>query len=115
MRSVRILATIIFVALLAVTGCASRSADQTAAPGSSGPSSAPHDTCDRCLDHPPNRRVDRDHDRNHGHPGQPHVCHFPPNRTSGVSGYPCLPRLRSLRTGRRQLRSDGASNGQGDG
>lgn len=38
MRPVRIIATVIFVAALAVTGCASRSADQTSAP-SSGASS----------------------------------------------------------------------------
>jgi hypothetical protein len=115
MRPVRILATIIFVAALAGTGCTSRSADQTAAPGPSGPSSAPttHSTA-ASTTHPANRRVDRDHDSNHGHPGQPHVCHLPHHGTSGVSGYPCLPRLRSLRTGRRQLRSDGASNRQGD-
>jgi hypothetical protein len=115
MRPVRILATIIFVAALAGTGCTSRSADQTAAPGPSGPSSAPttHSTA-ASTTHPANRRVDRDHDSNHGHPGQPHVCHLPHHGTSGVSGYPCLPPVRSLRTGRRQLRSDGASNRQGD-
>lgn len=39
MRPVRIIATVVFVAALALTGCASRSADQTAAPVSSGPSS----------------------------------------------------------------------------
>jgi large repetitive protein len=40
MRPVRIIATAIFVvAALAVTGCASRSADQTSAPASSAPSS----------------------------------------------------------------------------
>ena len=39
MRPVRIIATVVFVATLAVTGCASRTADQTAAPVSSGPSS----------------------------------------------------------------------------
>ena len=38
MRPVRIIATIVFVALVG-TGCGSRTADQTAAPGSSGPSS----------------------------------------------------------------------------
>ena len=37
MRPVRIIATVVFVAALAVTGCASRTADQTAAPVSSGP------------------------------------------------------------------------------
>jgi hypothetical protein len=41
MRPVRIIATAAVVAALAVTGCASRSADQTAAPASSGPSSVP--------------------------------------------------------------------------
>jgi hypothetical protein len=42
MRPVRIITTAIFVlAALAVTGCTSRSADQTAAPASSAPSSAP--------------------------------------------------------------------------
>jgi hypothetical protein len=42
MRPVRIIATAIFVvAALAVTGCTSRTADQTAAPASSAPSSAP--------------------------------------------------------------------------
>jgi hypothetical protein len=41
MRPVRIIATAVVVAALAVTGCASRSADQTAATSSSGPSSAP--------------------------------------------------------------------------
>jgi hypothetical protein len=39
MRPVRIIATVVFVATLAVTGCASRTANQTAAPVSSGPSS----------------------------------------------------------------------------
>jgi len=39
MRPVRIIAAVVFVATLAVTGCTSRSADQTAAPVSSGPSS----------------------------------------------------------------------------
>jgi hypothetical protein len=38
MRPVRIIATVVFVATLAA-GCASRTADQTAAPVSSGPSS----------------------------------------------------------------------------
>jgi hypothetical protein len=41
MRPVRIIATAIFVLAMAVTGCTSRSADQTAAPASSAPSSAP--------------------------------------------------------------------------
>jgi hypothetical protein len=40
MRPVRIIATAILVAALAVTGCTSRSTDQTAAPSSSAPSSA---------------------------------------------------------------------------
>jgi large repetitive protein len=40
MRPVRIIAIAICVAALAVTGCASRTADQTAAPVSSAPSSA---------------------------------------------------------------------------
>ena len=40
MRPVRILATLVVVAALAVTGCSSRRADQTAAPSSSAPSSA---------------------------------------------------------------------------
>jgi hypothetical protein len=40
MRPVRIIATAVVVAL-AVTGCASRSADQTAAPASSAPPSVP--------------------------------------------------------------------------
>jgi hypothetical protein len=40
MRPVRIIATAV-VAVLAVTGCSSRSADQTAAPASSAPSSVP--------------------------------------------------------------------------
>jgi hypothetical protein len=39
MRPVRIIATVVFVATLAVAGCASRTADQTAAPVSSRPSS----------------------------------------------------------------------------
>jgi hypothetical protein len=39
MRPVRIITTFVFVAALAVTGCTSRTADQTAAPGPSGPSS----------------------------------------------------------------------------
>jgi hypothetical protein len=39
MRAVRIIATAAVVAALAVTGCTSRSADQTAAPASSAPSS----------------------------------------------------------------------------
>jgi hypothetical protein len=39
MRPVRIIATAVFVATLAATGCASRTADQTAAPAPSGPSS----------------------------------------------------------------------------
>jgi hypothetical protein len=41
MRLVRIIATAVVVAALAITGCASRSADQTAAASSSGPSSTP--------------------------------------------------------------------------
>jgi hypothetical protein len=41
MRPVRIIATAVFIAALAITGCASRSADQTAAASSSGPSSIP--------------------------------------------------------------------------
>ena len=41
MRLVRIIATAVIVAALAITGCASRSADQTAAASSSGPSSVP--------------------------------------------------------------------------
>jgi hypothetical protein len=41
MRPVRIIATAIFVVALAVTGCSSRSADQTAAPASSAPPSVP--------------------------------------------------------------------------
>jgi hypothetical protein len=41
MRPVRIIATAVVVAALAITGCASRSADQTAAASSSGPSSTP--------------------------------------------------------------------------
>ena len=41
MRPVRIIATAAVVAALAVTGCTSRSADQTAAPASSAPSSVP--------------------------------------------------------------------------
>jgi hypothetical protein len=40
-RPVRIIATAVIVAALTVTGCASRSADQTAAASSSSPSSAP--------------------------------------------------------------------------
>ena len=40
MRPVRIIATAVFVAALAVTGCTSRT-DQTTAPASSGPSSVP--------------------------------------------------------------------------
>jgi hypothetical protein len=40
MRPVRIIATLVVVAALAVTGCSSRSPDQTAAPASSAPSSA---------------------------------------------------------------------------
>jgi hypothetical protein len=39
MRPVRIITTVIFAAALAVTGCASRTADQTAAPASPAPSS----------------------------------------------------------------------------
>jgi hypothetical protein len=39
MRPVRIIATVVFVATLAVTGCASGTANQPAAPASSGPSS----------------------------------------------------------------------------
>jgi hypothetical protein len=41
MRPVRIVATAVFVAALAVTGCASRTADQSAAPASSAPTSVP--------------------------------------------------------------------------
>jgi hypothetical protein len=41
MRPVRIIATASVVAALAVTGCSSGSADQTAAPASSAPSSVP--------------------------------------------------------------------------
>jgi hypothetical protein len=41
MRPVRIIATVVFVATLAVTGCTSGTANQPAAPVSSGPSSAP--------------------------------------------------------------------------
>jgi hypothetical protein len=40
MRPVRIIATAVFVAAVAVTGCTSRT-DQTTAPASSGPSSVP--------------------------------------------------------------------------
>jgi hypothetical protein len=39
MRPVRIIITVVFAAALAVTGCASRTADQPAAPASSAPSS----------------------------------------------------------------------------
>jgi hypothetical protein len=39
MRPVRIITTVVFAAALAVTGCASRTADQTAAPASPAPSS----------------------------------------------------------------------------
>ena len=39
MRPVRIIATVVFVAALAVTGCASRTADQTVAPAPAAPSS----------------------------------------------------------------------------
>jgi hypothetical protein len=41
MRPVRIIATAVFVAAVAGTGCTSPSADQTTAPASSGPSSVP--------------------------------------------------------------------------
>ena len=41
MRPIRIIATAVVVAALSVTGCTSRSADQTAAPASSTPSSVP--------------------------------------------------------------------------
>ena len=41
MRRVRIIASAVFVAALAVTGCTSHTADQTAAPASSAPSSVP--------------------------------------------------------------------------
>jgi hypothetical protein len=41
MRPVRIIATAVIVAALAITGCTSRSADQTAAASSSSPSSVP--------------------------------------------------------------------------
>jgi hypothetical protein len=41
MRPVRIIAATAVVVALAVTGCSSRSADQTAAPASSAPSSVP--------------------------------------------------------------------------
>jgi hypothetical protein len=41
MRPVRIIATAVFIAALAITGCTSRTADQTAAASSSSPSSAP--------------------------------------------------------------------------
>jgi hypothetical protein len=41
MRPVRIIATAIVVAALAVTGCTSRTADQTAAPASSAPTTQP--------------------------------------------------------------------------
>jgi hypothetical protein len=41
MRPVRIIATAVFIAALAITGCTSRSADQTAAASSSGPLSVP--------------------------------------------------------------------------
>jgi hypothetical protein len=41
MRPVRIIATAVFIATLTATGCTSRNADQTAAPGSSAPSSVP--------------------------------------------------------------------------
>jgi hypothetical protein len=41
MGPVRIIAAAVVVAALAVTGCSSRSADQTAAPASSAPSSVP--------------------------------------------------------------------------
>jgi hypothetical protein len=41
MRPVRSIATAVFIVALAITGCSSRTADQTAAPSSSGPSSVP--------------------------------------------------------------------------
>jgi hypothetical protein len=41
MRPVRIIATVVVVATLAVTSCSAGTADQTAAPGSSAPSSVP--------------------------------------------------------------------------
>ena len=41
MRPIRIIATAVIVATLAITGCSSRSADQTAAASSAGPSSVP--------------------------------------------------------------------------
>ena len=44
MRPVRIIATVVSVAALAVTGCTSRSADQPAAPASAAPSSVPTTT-----------------------------------------------------------------------
>jgi hypothetical protein len=62
---------------------------------------------------PPHREVNRDHDRIHGHPGQPQMRPLPQHRTIGSSGHPFLPRVRSLRTGRRQLRSNGTDNRQG--
>jgi hypothetical protein len=41
MRPVRIIATVVFVAALAVTGCASRTTNQPATPASAAPSSVP--------------------------------------------------------------------------
>jgi hypothetical protein len=108
MRPVRIIATAAVVAALAVTGCSSRSADQTAAPSSSAPTTQPTTTATTrttagtagtmttTLASPPRR---------------PAPCPRP--GTGRGSGHPVLPRVRALRRRRGDLRGDRAGHGQG--
>ena len=107
MRPVRIIAATAVVVALAVTGCNSRSADQTAAPASSAPSSVPRPS------HPLHRWVGRDHNHHPGHPGQSQLRPLPDQGPGGISGHPLLPRLRALRTSRGELWGDGVGSGQG--
>jgi hypothetical protein len=101
MRPIRPIATAILVAALAGTGCTSHTTNQTTAAASSGPSSVLTTNPTAAPTTPADRRVDWEHDRNHGHPDQRQVCPLPEHGTGGVSGRPCLPRVRSRRTGRR--------------
>ena len=84
MRPVRIIATAVFVAALAVTGCTSRT-DQTTAPASSGPSSVP--TTQPTAAAQPQPWPDT---------GHRHLRPLPDQRTGGISGHPFLPRVRAL-------------------
>ena len=83
MRPVRIIATAVFAAALAVTGCTSRT-DQTTAPASSGPSSVPTTQPTAATT------------TNRSDTGHRQVRPLPEQRTGGISGHPFLPRVRAL-------------------